>query len=90
MALECLNAALLIWTNVYGEKHPEVKKCRGNIGSTYLQMGIAQAEEGDHKASLENLNRALPILSEVYGDDYETVIQLKKTIQVMQSAIEQK
>ena len=90
MALECLNAALVIWTNVYGEKHPEVRKCRGNIGSTYLQMGIAQAEGGDHKAALENLKRALPILSEVYGDDYETVIQLKKTIQVMQSAIEQK
>ena len=90
MALECLNTALTIWSKVYGEKHPEVRKCRGNIGSTYLQKGIAQANEGDLKASLENLNRALPILSEVYGDDYETVVELKKTIELMKSAVEQK
>ena len=89
-ALECLNAALDIWTKVYGKKHPEVRKCRGNIGNTYLQTGIAQANESDFKASFENLNRALTILSEVYGDDNETVIELKKTIQIMKSAIEQK
>ena len=89
-ALECLNAASVIWSTVYGEKHPEVRKCRGNIGSTYLQMGIAQANEGDLKASFENLNRALTILGEVYGDDHETVIELKKTVQIMKSAIEQK
>jgi len=90
MALKCLDAALDIWTKIYGEKHPEVKKCRGNIGNTYLQMGIAQANAGDLSASLENLNRALTILSEVYGDDNETVIQLKKTLQLMQSALEHK
>jgi len=89
-ALKCLNAALNIWTKIYGEKHPEVRKCRGNIGSTYLQMGIAQANEGDLKASFENLNRALTIMSEVYGDDNETVIELKKTVQIMKSAIEEK
>ena len=90
MALKCLNTAMNIWSKVYGEKYPEVRKCRGNIGSTYLQMGIAQADEGDLNASFENLNRALTMLSEVYGDDNETVIELKKTLQLMQPAIEQK
>ena len=67
-----------------------MRKCRGNIGSTYLQMGLAQAEKGDYQASFENLNIALPIMSEVYGEDYETVVDLKKTIELMKSVLEQK
>lgn len=47
-------------------------------------------QQGDFEASLDNLNRALPLLKTAYGDDYEIVIQLQQIIDKMQSINQQK
>ena len=89
-AFDCFSTALEIWTVVYGLSHPAVKTAISNIGTTYLLLGIAQGDEGDYDASLESLKQALEILTAVHGEDDEIVTRTRETIQVMQSAKENK
>jgi tetratricopeptide (TPR) repeat protein len=89
-ALIYLDNALAIWSAAYGINHPMVLRCRGNIGSAYMLKGLDFGQQGDFESSLDNLNRALPLLKTAYGDDYEIVIQLQQIIDKMQSINQQK
>jgi tetratricopeptide (TPR) repeat protein len=65
-ALAHHQAALAIWRELYGERHPDVATSLNNLGSLY-------SERGEHAQALEHYRRALNIRRELYGERHPDV-----------------
>jgi len=94
-AITCLEQALEIDKEIYGEKHPHVATMLNNLGGAWDSLG-------DSKKAIDHYEQALKIIREVYGEKHPHVAttlnnlgmvsyslgDLKKAITCLEQALE--
>ena len=72
-ALEYYDEALKIWTELFGEIHPDVATSLNNIAMVYSELN-------DYDKALEYYSRALKIRTTLYGDNAPDAISTRDNI----------